>query len=224
MALQKIVSKETAAKVGRVLGAQVLVRGSVTEFDQKAGGTGLRLGVASGMFGGALGGQSTQGVVGIDVRLIDTTTGQVIQSHRSEAKVSASGLSADVMVKQFSFGGEQFQKTVLGQATREAIEKSVGFIIEAMEPVQWTGSVVQVDGDQVYINAGSNSGVRGGDIFVVSKVVRELTDPSSGELLGIDEMRLGEVEVAKVEEKFSIARMRTPFTADRGDLVKYAGE
>ena len=151
-----------------------MVRGSVTEFDQRAGGTGLRLGVASGMFGGALGGQSTQGVVGMDIRLIDTTTGQVIQSHRSEAKISASGISADVMVKQVSFGGEQFQKTVLGQASREAIDQAVAFIIRAMEPVQWTGNVVQVDGDQVYINAGSNAGIRVGDVFVVSKVVREL--------------------------------------------------
>ena len=42
MAMQKIVSKETAALVGRILGAQLLVAGSVTEFDQRAGGGPLR--------------------------------------------------------------------------------------------------------------------------------------------------------------------------------------
>ena len=53
---------------------------------------------------------------------------------------------------------------------------------------------------------------------------RAITDPTSGELLGIDEMRLGDIEVAKVEEKFSVGRMRSPFKTDRGDLVKYIGQ
>lgn len=223
LALQKITSKETAAQVGRVLGAQLLVRGSVTEFDQRAGGTGLRVGVASGMLGGALGGQSTQGVVAMDLRLIDTTTGRVIQSQRADARITAGGISADIMVNQVTFGGDHFQRTVLGQATREAIQKGVALIIQAMEPVQWTGSVVQVEGDQVYINAGSSSGLRGGEIFAVSTVVRELTDPASGELLGIEEVNLGEIQVIRVQEKFSIARMRMPFQTKRGDLVKYLG-
>lgn len=223
MALQKIVSKETAAQVSHVLGAQLLVRGSVTEFDQRAGESGLRLGVGTGMLGGAVGGQATNGIVGMDIRLIDTTTGQVIQSHRAEAKVSAHGISADINVHQVTFGGDHFNKTVLGQATRQAIEQAVAFIIRAMEPVPWTGRVVEVTGDQVYFNAGATSGIKTGEVFAVSTVVRELTDPGTGELLGIEETKLGEIEVVNVQEKFSIARMRFPFQTKRGDLVKYSG-
>lgn len=223
MALQKIVSKETAAQVSHVLGAQLLVRGSVTEFDQRAGESGLRLGVGTGMLGGAVGGQATNGIVGMDIRLIDTTTGQVIQSHRAEAKVSAHGISADINVHQVTFGGDHFNKTVLGQATRQAIEQAVAFIIRAMEPVPWTGRVVEATGDQVYFNAGATSGIKAGEVFAVSTVVRELTDPGTGELLGIEETKLGEIEVVNVQEKFSIARMRFPFQTKRGDLVKYSG-
>jgi len=223
MALQKIVSKETAAQVSHVLGAQLLVRGSVTEFDQRAGESGLRLGVGTGMIGGAVGGQATNGIVGMDIRLIDTTTGQVIQSHRAEAKVSAHGISADINVHQVTFGGDHFNKTVLGQATRQAIEQAVAFIIRAMEPVPWTGRVVEATGDQVYFNAGATSGIKTGEVFAVSTVVRELTDPGTGELLGIEETKLGEIEVVNVQEKFSIARMRFPFQTKRGDLVKYSG-
>jgi len=222
MGLQKIVSKETAAQVSRVLGAQLLIRGSITEFDQRAGGGGLRLGAGTGMFGGAVGGQTTEGIVGMDVRLIDTTSGQVIQSHRAEAKVSAAGISADINIRQVTFGGDKFNKTVLGQATRKAIEQAVAFIIKAMEPVPWTGRVVEVAGDQVYINAGAISGVKMGEVFAISTVVRELTDPSTGELLGIEEVRLGEIQVESVQEKFSIARMHVPFQTKRGDLVKIA--
>ena len=223
MALQKIVSKETAAQVSRVLGAQLLVAGSVTEFDQRAGGGGLRLGVGTGRMGGALGGQSVNGLVGMDMRLIDTTTGQVLQSHRVEAKMSQSGLSADINVKQVSFGGDAFNKTVLGQATREAILQGVLFITRAMERVPWTGRVVEVAGDQVYLNAGAGAGLKPGDVFTVTAVVRELTDPDSGAVLGIVEDKRGEIEVVNVQEKFSVAQMRTPFQAKRGDLVKLPG-
>jgi curli biogenesis system outer membrane secretion channel CsgG len=222
MGLQKIVSKETAAQVSRVLGAQLLIRGSITEFDQRAGGGGLRLGAGTGIFGGAVGGQTTEGIVGMDIRLIDTTSGQVIQSHRAEAKVSATGISADINIRQVTFGGDKFNKTVLGQATRQAIEQAVAFIIRAMESVPWTGRVVEVAGDQVYINAGATSGIRMGEVFGISAVVRELTDPSTGELLGIEEVMLGEIRIESVQEKFSVARMQVPFQTKRGDLVKIA--
>lgn len=224
MALQKIVSKETAAQVGRVLGAQLLVRGSVTEFSQAAGGGGLRVG--SGMFGrlgGALGLESVNGVVAMDVRLIDTSTGQVLQSQRAEAKLSQRGVSADINVRQVSFGGEAFEKTVLGQATREAIDQAVAFIIRSMEPVPWTGRVVEVAGDQVYINAGAAAGLKPGDVFTVTAVVKELTDPDSGAVLSTIEDKRGEIELVSVQEKLSIARMRAPFEAKRGDLVKFSG-
>ena len=39
----------------------------------------------------------------------------------------------------------------------------------------------------VYINAGASAGVKPGDRFTVTAVVRELTDPDSGALLGIVE-------------------------------------
>src|SRR5919204_1762958 len=103
LGLQKIVSKDTAAQPGQMLGAQLLVRGSVTEFEQRAGGGGLRVGVGTGVLGGTIGAQTTTGVVGIDLRLIDTTTGQVVQSLRAEAKLDQRGLTGDINVRQVSF-------------------------------------------------------------------------------------------------------------------------
>jgi hypothetical protein len=138
--------------------------------------------------------------------------------------VSAAGISADIKVDRVTFGGDHFNKTVLGQATRKAIEQAVAFIIRAMEPVPWTGRVVEVAGDQVYINAGTTSGIKTGEVFIISTVVRELTDPSTGELLGIEEVMLGEIRIESVQEKFSVARMQVPFQTKRGDLVKIASD
>jgi len=123
-------------------------------------------------------------------------------------------------VKEISFGGDKFDKTVLGQATRKAIEQAVEFIIRALESVPWTGQVVEVAGDQVYINAGATTGLKVGDLFTVSAVERELTDPSTGAVLGVIEKTLGEIQLMSVQEKFSIAKMAAPFQTKRGDFVK----
>lgn len=223
MGLQKIVARETAAQAGRMTGAQMLVRGSVTEFDQKTGGDGFRIGLGRSAAGLGLGVQSSEGVVGIDIRLIDTVTGQVLQSHKVHEKLSARGVAADVNVRQLSFGGDSFSKTELGQATRAVIEKAVNLIVQAMEPVPWTGRVVDVSGGQVYFNAGSTENIQPGHRMKVSSVVRELTDPESGALLGIEEAPLGLIEVTSVQPKFSIARMHEPFEVKRGDLVRFSG-
>ena len=223
MGLQKIASRETAAQAGRVTGAQMLIRGSVTQFDQRTAGDGFRIGLGRAASGLGMGVQSTEGIVGIDIRLIDTTTGQVLQSQRVEEKVLTRGVAADVNIRQLTFGGDSFNKTELGQATRQAIEKAVALVIKAMEPVPWTGRVVDVSGDQVYFNAGASENIKPGNVLNVSTVVRELTDPESGALLGVEEVSLGQVQVTSVQPKFSIARMQGTFQAKRGDLVRFVG-
>lgn len=218
-----LVTKETAAQVGQLLGAQILVRGAVTEFEQRAGGGGLRLGVASGPIGGAIGATTTSGIVGMDLRLIDTSTGQIVRSRRAESKVDQRGISADINVRQITFGGDAFDKTVLGQATRQAIERAVAEIIASSQVVPWTGRVADVAGEQVFINAGGTAGIKEGDRFAISTVVRELTDPATGVSLGVIEQKLGEVRVVTTQDNFSIAAMVAPFQTQRGDLVKVLG-
>lgn len=222
LGMQRLVPGESAAQAGQLVGAQLLVRATVTDFDQKSGGGGLRLGVPLvGMGTGALGAATNVGVVGIDMRVIDATTGQVVQSHHVEAKIESQALSADVGVRNMSFGGDAFEKTPLGQATRQAIEQAVTFVVAAGRPVAWTGRVVETNGDQVFVNAGTDAGLRTGDRFLVSTVGRTLTDPASGAVLGVIEAApLGEVVIISVQPAFSVAQMAAPFQTKRGDLVK----
>jgi curli biogenesis system outer membrane secretion channel CsgG len=220
LGLQKLVPGEVAAQAGQLVGAQLLVRASVTEFEQRSGGGGLRLGIGFGPGTGTLGTATTTGIVGIDFRVIDTTTGQVLQSQHVESKIESQAVSADVGVRNVSFGGDAFEQTPLGQATRQAIEQAVAFVLAAGRPVVWTGRVVEANGDQVFVNAGADAGLRPGDRFMVSAVVRQLTDPASGAALGVIEAPLGEVVIVSVQPGYGIAQMAAPFQTKRGDLVK----
>ena len=221
MGLEKVVSKETAARVGQVLGAQLLVKGAVTEFEQAAEGGGLRLGI--GLPGVSLGGggNTVSAQVGIDLRLNDTSTGQVVRSVRAEGKAARQGIAATIDVRQVSLGGDAFKATPLGHATREAIERAVLMIQAVMERIPWTGRVMDVADGQVYINAGQDAAIKAGDAFAVTRVVRELRDPETGAVRGVIENQVGRVRVEKVEDKYSVGRVVEGSAPQRGDNLKW---
>jgi hypothetical protein len=166
--------------------------------------------------------KSSQGQVGIDVRLIDTTTGQVIGAKHFDVTVKSHGLAADVVSHSAIVGAEHFDQTVLGQATRQAIGEAVGWIETRLADVAWTGRVTDVDGEKVFINLGSAAGAQVGQTFDISRVERKITDPDSGELLGVVERKLGQVQIAIVQERFSIALRGAGLEAQRGDIVRQA--
>jgi curli biogenesis system outer membrane secretion channel CsgG len=221
MSLQKVTAPETAVHAGQLLGAQLLVRGTVSEFDQNAGGGGLRIGVGSNLLGGGIGSRKSTGVVGIDLRLIDTATGQVVVTRKAEAKTSSSTLAAALNAKNVVLGGDTFNKSVLGHATREAIAQAVGLIVTTMDQVPWTGRIVEQNGDQVYVNAGAATGLQTGDVLRVSTIVRSLTDPETGTVLKVFEQPLGDLDVVSVEEAVALAKMALPFQTKRGDIVRF---
>jgi len=107
----------------------MLIVGSVTEFEQAEKGGGLGIGLSGPLAGIGLGGKVVEGYVGLDIRLVDTTTGQVLTSKRTEARVSASDVSLKISTRDVDFGGDAFNKTPLGQATRSAIEEAVALIV-----------------------------------------------------------------------------------------------
>jgi hypothetical protein len=83
-----------------------------------------------------------------------------------------------------------------------------------------TGSVVKAEGEQVWLNLGADSVAVGDRLNVISKG-EELIDPETGISLGSSDTVLGAVEVAQVEEKYSIARnVSMSSTPSRGDKVK----
>ncbi len=210
------VRQETAAKVGELLGAQVLVKGAVTEFIEKeSGGAG---GILVGGIG--IGGKTSEGYVAMDLRLIDATTGQVLQSHRAEGKIKSTGLGGIAFFKGIAFGGTTYNKTALGKATREAVGDAVRFVVANMEGQPWEGRIVKVDGANVYINAGSNMNIDGSMIFTVYAKGEELIDPHTGLSLGSTISRSGTIQVVQVADKFSIARILEGSGFKRGDIIK----
>jgi len=211
-----LVGKDTATKVGGLLGAQLLVTGAVTEFEAASQGGGGGFGFSG--FALALKTQSAH--VAVDIRLVDASTGQILKSMNAEGKAEETAVAFAGQSKGVTFGSDAFLKTPLGQATREAIYKAVMFIIHEMEAVPWTARVVKVDGGKVYVNAGTNVNLKPGVVLAAYSKGEELIDPVSGLSLGGTESPAGSVALIQVEDKFSIGTYAGAAKLKRGDILK----
>lgn len=212
-----LVQKDTVTKIGQILGAQIIVRGVVSEFEQNESGGGKGI-----SFGGiSLGHKSANAHVAVDIRLIDTTSGQVLYSHNAAGRAESSSMSLGVNLGGVSFGGDEFKKTPIGQATRQAIADAVRFIIDRMEQVPFSAKVVKAEGRKVYINAGSLMNIKPGTKFRAFSVGEDIVDPETGLKLGSEEKALCTVEVRDVQEKFSIGVIAEGnANLKRGDVLK----
>ncbi len=222
---QNVTNPTTGPELGQVTGLNFLIYGSVTEFGDQDEGGGFGVGLSGGnvgnLFSGALSRQSASGKVAMDIRLVNATTSQVEEVYRVSEPIDNSSWDLSLGYKGVSMGTNQFLKTPLGEATRKAITRAVQMIAAKSNSVAWTGRVVDFDEGQVYINAGSNSGIRANDKFMVERVIKKLTDPQTGEVLMIRKKELGLVTVTDVTAKLSFGGF-VPLDIDtpqRGDLI-----
>ena len=219
-----LVREETAVKTERLSGAQFMIKGVITEFNDQAGGGGLIVGYS----GFDVGGKTRTAYVGIDVRILDNLTGQIFASYNAHATARSTGAS---LAAKFSHAGERFKigtsgfkSTALGQATREAVQKVIGFIVKESQHIPWEGSVIKAGRKKVYINRGKNANLKVGDRLIVYYKGEPLIDPETGFNLGSEEERLCQLTVTKVQAKFSIARRESDCrneVIDRGYLVRF---
>ena len=86
----------------------------------------------------------------------------------------------------------------------------------------WSARVADVRDDVVYLNAGSDDGVRVGAVMVVHERQAPLVDPDTGLNLGAPERLVGELEVVSVEPRFSVARPRSGAGFARGQVARPA--
>lgn len=212
----------TRAPAGHLLGVDYLIVGEVTEFEERQMGGGM----AAGFLGIRASGDVNAAHVGIDMRLVDTRTGEIIYSHRAKGKAWEKAIGTKVNYKVLDFGGDAFHKTPLGMATRNAIDDAVEFILgvidKQMEDFSWLGLVIEAEGGMIYFNAGSLKDISMGDRFKISSIKKILTDPETNQIIGMIENDLGLAEAVHVDQKYTKARLLGNFIPRTGDIVRFA--
>ena len=220
------IAKPSGAKTGNVLGAEYLVQLVVTDYETKTSGTDKGIGglltKRVPLLGGVKAG-SSQGRVGLNLRLIDAETSEIIFTKQIESVIKETNLAfgGAGLIGDIGLGGfmSQYSKTPIGQAVIAGVNQATFELIKQIGSKSAEGSVVKADATQIYTNLGQDS-VAVGDRLQVLKKGEELIDPETGISLGGSTTSLGEIEVSQVQEKFSIAKpVSLSGTPARGDKV-----
>ena len=130
------VKRETAAAVGEIEGAELLVTAAITGFDPGASGGGGGLG---GIIGGNLGavvGAFKKAHVAMDLRVVDTNTARVLLATSVEGSATAFGGGGLLAGGAMGGGLGGFQKTPMETAIRKMIQEAVK-VIAARTPASY---------------------------------------------------------------------------------------
>lgn len=227
LAATGVMNPDTGGKPGNLLGAQVIIRGALTEFNYKRTQSN-----ASGMMVKAMDVHRTQtnAFLALDIRIFDAATGQILDSIRADGRASSAQNEATVEIKKDTrVGRASYADSPLEFAARQAIEKAVRFICERMESRPWEGAIAEMEteGDKVttlYLNAGSSAGIRVGDTFEVLRAGRPIINPETKVVIGrTRDTVVGLCKVDTVSDAISTAVPVQGEKFQRGDLVRMAG-
>lgn len=111
------VSNKTKVQMKKLKGAQYLVAATVSAYEENTSGQkgGIRF------KGLSLGGGKNKAYIAVDLKVIDTETGEITDARTIEASSKGSALGAGLSLRNFSVGGESYKKTPTGKAIRACI-------------------------------------------------------------------------------------------------------
>ncbi len=118
------IRRSTAARMGQLTGAKYLVLGTVTSYEEATEGTD-----AGFSFKGiSIGGKKKNAYVAVDLRVVDSTTGEIVAARTIEAKAKSGGLRLGL--HKWGFGGRfgKFSKTPAGKAVRACVMHIVDYL------------------------------------------------------------------------------------------------
>ena len=225
----------SAARLGKLLGVDAIIVGSITEFGDETKNTGVG-GGGGNWHGFGMGGfkhKNTKANVALTARLVDVDTGEILgvaegkgQSSRSSTSMLGgggnwSGFGAGAV----NFGSSDFQNTIIGEAVKAATDQMTTEVIAdnsklVTRAIVVEGLVAAVDSGQVILNVGTKDGVKVGDQLNVERVTREIKDPATGKVIRKMTSGIGVVKVTDVDDGSSVCSVVSGAGFKVGDMVK----
>jgi curli biogenesis system outer membrane secretion channel CsgG len=148
-----------------VVGADYLIIGSISEFGRK---TTSETGIFSRN-------KIQQAMATVNVRLIDTTTGQIVFSEEGSGEARAEANT--------TFGvGERaaFDSTLNDKAISAAISKVVSDLMENLLDMPWKAYLIAKQDDQYIMTGGASQGISVGDEFTILQKGKQIKNPQTG--------------------------------------------
>jgi curli biogenesis system outer membrane secretion channel CsgG len=201
-------SQAAVTKIGRLLGADYILFGFLTDFSRKKSNMMVY--------------QEVSAQISFTARFVDVATGKVLNT----AEVNYASPKKRMVMKneaELNPNDPEFLQSLFGKAIQESAkmavsqltgESAVGSAMPntgnslaprtdgpapaANMPLQ--GKVADVTGTIITINRGRRHGVKEGQFFVILKVVKEIKDPDTGKVISQKTEELARLRISKVED------------------------
>ena len=228
----------TAAKIGRVLGVDAVITGTITQFGRDDKNTTVGGGAIGGFNKFGLGGvqkRNAKAVVGITARMVDTSTAEILAAVTGTGESTRSGTSllgaggggGNAAGGGYDMSSKNFADTILGEAVHQAVNSTAKQLDDnsaalPVHKIDISGLVADVSGNTVILNVGSKAGVKIGDTLEISRPVRTIKDPSSGKVIKTISSKIGSATVTEVDDQSATATFTGSGAAKVGDAAKNA--
>jgi hypothetical protein len=178
-----LVDPARRASVGRLLGAQYLVVGTVRDF---SAGPPQEMAYGSGF---------TRPVrISVEVQVVDSSTGAIVAAKQASATAQSRSSSPSA--------ARGVPRDALEKASQEVAQESLVAILNGAFPIK----IVALEDDGVRLNRGDDGGLEVGAVLRCFATGKKLVDPDTKESLGSSERALGSVRVTEVQGKTTVAR------------------
>jgi curli biogenesis system outer membrane secretion channel CsgG len=193
-----------------VVGADYLIVGSISEFGRK---TTSETGIFSRN-------KIQQAMATVNVRLVDTTTGQIVFSEEGSGEARAEANT--------TFGvGERaaFDSTLNDKAISAAISKVVSDLMENLLDMPWKAYLIAKQDDQYIMTGGASQGISVGDEFTILQKGKQIKNPQTGFMIELAGKPIATATVVllsgSAKNEISIVSLDTqlPLQTDLAQLV-----
>jgi curli biogenesis system outer membrane secretion channel CsgG len=229
----------SAAKIGKLLGVDAIIVGAITQFGNETKNQGLGGGGGSGWTGAVAGfhHSKSNANVALNARIVNIDTGEILgvaegtgTSSRSSTGLGGGGGNWNGHGGgAVDFGSSDFQNTIIGEATKNAVDKLSSEVVAdapkiATRAVVIDGLVAAVDGGQIVLNVGKKAGVNVGDQLEVVRVTKEIKDPATGAVIRRLTSSIGIIKATDVDDVSAVCTPVSGAGFQAGDRVKAAGQ
>lgn len=163
--LGKVQKEQEITGQKSIVGADTMITGSVTEFGRSVGGK-------SGFL------SSTKVQIArakVDIRLVDAKTGHAYFSAIGAGEASTE--SGEIA----GFGSHsEYDATLNDRAIAAAISDVIDRLVSQLEERPWRSSILDIQGDQVFVSGGRFQGLKVGDSLSVMEAGNTVKSPQSG--------------------------------------------
>jgi curli biogenesis system outer membrane secretion channel CsgG len=220
----------TAAKIGRVLGVDTVILGSITHYERddktKGGGAAASMNPFGGR--GMTRKHDIKAWVQVSARLVSPDTAEVLTVAQGNGEIVHKNVKVNLADQGAMLGaaGMNSNDPLMGEALDKAVAQLAQEVAQNLPKVP--PRLMLIDGlvadlsssGKLILNVGSHNGVKAGERLQVWRPGKPVRDPATGKILRYDDTLLGEAVVTGVEDISSEATYTGGEAPKSGDKVK----